>query len=68
MPTPSPRRAAAGIAALAAFALLALTACGQTGPLYLPGPDEERGGMTLAAGDAAAAVDSTVAIDSTAAD
>jgi len=63
-----PRAIIAGITVLTALALLALTACGQTGPLYLPEPDEERGGMTVATVDStvAAASDSTVAvIDST---
>ena len=32
---------------VAALAFM-LAACGQTGPLYLPGPDEETGGMSVA--------------------
>ena len=46
-----------------------LAACGQTGPLYLPGPDEETGGMTVAS-MAANTVDSAAAnpVDSRAAD
>jgi len=37
-----------------------LAACGQTGPLYRPGPDEETGGMSVAA-MAANTVDSMAA-------
>lgn len=66
-PPRPPRRAAiiAGATVLCALALLALTACGQTGPLYLPGPDDETGGMTLVTVDSAAAVDSAATVDAT---
>ena len=37
-----------------------LAACGQTGPLYRPGPDEETGGMSVAS-MAANTVDSMAA-------
>ncbi|MDD9821696.1 MAG: lipoprotein [Gammaproteobacteria bacterium] len=60
---------------VAALAFM-LAACGQTGPLYRPGPDEETGGMSvapMAAVDVSAAAADTVnsmaanTVDSTAA-
>ena len=47
---------------VAALAFM-LAACGQTGPLYRPGPDEETGGMSvasMAAVDVSAAAAGTV--------
>jgi len=44
---------------VAALAFM-LAACGQTGPLYRPGPDEETGGMSVAS-MAAGTVDTVAA-------